>query len=111
MNTEVDYISQEHIMNQLLVSFVAVCTGIFSVAARASQSTAPATQPARANPMKRLTSVVNAYACFSPDGKTIAYQSNATGNWDIYLMNIDATGVHPIVSSPAADITPVFSPD
>lgn len=63
-------------------------------------------------PFLRLTSVVNAYACFSPDGRTIAFQSNANGNWDLYLMAADgAGGVRQLTNDPAADITPIFSPD
>src|SRR5262245_2044916 len=89
-------------------TFLPVCVTALLLAPAANAQ--PATMPTKPA-FRRLTSVVNAYASFSPDGKTVAYQSNATGNWDIYLMNLDGTGVRPIVSSSAADITPVFSPD
>src|SRR4029434_5628475 len=83
-----------------------------SLLALALSNTQPATQPAERIPIPhRLSFVVHAYACFSPDGSTIVYQSNASGNWDLYTMKSDGTGVRPIVQSPAADITPVFSPD
>jgi TolB protein len=92
------------------LSLIVVAT-LFQFAS--ASTTLPATQPVQRPgiPMHRLTSVVHAYATFSADGKQIAYQSNASGNWDIYLMNIDGTGVKPIIASAAADITPVFSPD
>lgn len=60
---------------------------------------------------QRVTHVVHAYANFSPDGTQLVFQSNATGNWDLYLSNLDGSGLRPVVASPAADITPVFSPD
>lgn len=59
----------------------------------------------------QLTHVVQAYACFAPDGKSIVFQSNATGNWDLYSMRLDGSGLRAIVASAGADITPVFSPD
>lgn len=62
-------------------------------------------------PLHQVTSTVNAYAVFSPDGKTIAYQSNAEGNWNLYAMNADGTNIRRLTDHPAADITPVFSPD
>ncbi len=48
----------------------------------------------------------------SPDGKLVAYASNSSGNWDIYLVRagggkeIDLTA-----DSPADDLQPAFSPD
>ena len=62
-------------------------------------------------PPRRVTHVVHAYAHFSPDGGEIVYQSNASGDWDLYLAAVDGSGARPIVRSLAADITPVFSPD
>ena len=81
--------------------------------AAASAPTQPSTQPAIANlpPPTRLTHVVHAYANFAPDEKTVVFQSNATGNWDLYTMRGDGTGVRQITTDRAADITPVFSPD
>lgn len=71
-------------------------------------------EPAAANgqyPWRQLTSTVNAYAVFSPDGRTIVYQSNATGNWDLLAMNADGTNTRRLTDHPAADITPIYSPD
>ena len=48
----------------------------------------------------------------SPDGKLVAYASDASGNWDIYT--IRTTGGTPInltAGSPADDLQPAFSPD
>jgi Tol biopolymer transport system component len=59
----------------------------------------------------RLTSTVNAYGCFSPDGSTIVFQSNATGRWQLYTIRADGSGLHPLLTSASDDITPVYSPD
>jgi TolB protein len=67
--------------------------------------------PAFAPTPVRLTHVVHAYASWSPDDSRLAYQSNATGNWDLFVMNADSSGVTPIISDPKADITPAWSPD
>ncbi|HVS02413.1 MAG TPA: protein kinase, partial [Thermoanaerobaculia bacterium] len=48
----------------------------------------------------------------SPDGKFVAYTSDAAGSWDIYLLRVD--GRNPInltAGSPADDRQPAFSPD
>lgn len=62
-------------------------------------------------PARRLTSFVNAYPAYSPDGRSIVYQSNAAGSWDLYVMGADGSRVRRIVGDDAADITPVWSPD
>ncbi len=48
---------------------------------------------------------------FSPDGKTIAFASDRSGNWDIYVMS--AAGGQPtqITNDATDDIHPSFSPD
>jgi Tol biopolymer transport system component len=60
---------------------------------------------------ERLTWVVHAYASWSPDDRRIAYQSNAAGNWDLYVMELATGAIQRVVGDPAADITPVWSPD
>jgi len=50
------------------------------------------------------------FADFSGDGKTIVFRSGRTGNFDIYLMNADGSNVRSIVSNPAYDSFPTFSP-
>lgn len=69
---------------------------------------APAADPV---PWERLTWVVHAYASWSPDDRRIAYQSNAAGNWDLYVMELATGAARRIVGDPAADITPIWSPD
>ena len=75
-----------------------------------SLSQNPAPRPALPE-VSRRTHVVHAYACFSPDGEELVFQSNATGDWDLYAMRVDGSALRPLVTGPGADITPVFAPD
>jgi len=52
------------------------------------------------------------FPSLSPEGKSVAYASRASGNWDIYLQRVG--GRNPInltKDSPADDTQPAFSPD
>jgi eukaryotic-like serine/threonine-protein kinase len=52
------------------------------------------------------------FPSLSPDGKSVAYASRTSGNWDIYLQRVG--GRNPInltKDSPADDTQPAFSPD
>jgi Tol biopolymer transport system component len=52
---------------------------------------------------------------FTPDGKQIIYASNAKNprgnNFDLFLVNIDGTGLEQITTSESFDGFPMFSPD
>ena len=60
---------------------------------------------------RRLTNVIDSYPMFSPDGKKIAFESNRTGNFEIYTMNADGTNIKQLTSDTAFDGTPAWSPD
>ncbi len=47
---------------------------------------------------------------FSGDGRFVVFRSSRTGNFDVYLMNSDGTGVQNITKNPAYDSFPAFSP-
>jgi Tol biopolymer transport system component len=52
------------------------------------------------------------FPSLSPDGKSIAYASRASGNWDIYFQTIGSTNtINLTKDSPADDSQPAFSPD
>jgi len=48
---------------------------------------------------------------FSPDGQTIAYASDRTGNLDIYLQQLSGGPAINLTNDPAEDTHPSFSPD
>ncbi len=53
----------------------------------------------------------DAQPCFSPDGKRIAFSSNRSGNWHLYLMNADGRNVIQITDGQSNDMHPSFSPN
>jgi TolB protein len=61
------------------------------------------------NPTKGRTES-NMQAAFSPDGTRMAFVSNRDGNNEIYIMNIDGSGLRRLTNHPAADAVPTWSP-
>lgn len=49
--------------------------------------------------------------CVSPDGKTIAFASDRSGNWDLYLMDAEGGVAVQLTTDTTHDIHPSFSPD
>jgi TolB protein len=49
-------------------------------------------------------------AVVSPDGKKIAYSANRSGNFDIWVSNIDGTNQRNLTGTPAQDTAPCWSP-
>jgi len=47
----------------------------------------------------------------SPDGKTLAFDSDRSGNMDIYRMNPDGSGMQQLTTNSADEFRPVWSPD
>lgn len=67
--------------------------------------------PDDGQPGTRLTNNENDTAVsWAPAGNLMAYMSNVTGNWDLFLLNPDG-GVQQLTSDPAADGLPAWSPD
>jgi Tol biopolymer transport system component len=53
----------------------------------------------------------DAQPCFSPDGRRLAFCSNRSGVWHVYLMNADGRNVTQITDGQTNDMHPSFSPD
>ena len=47
----------------------------------------------------------------SPDGQQIAFMSRRSGNWEIYIVNTDGSGLQRLTDDPAQDGLPAWSPD
>lgn len=47
----------------------------------------------------------------SPDGTAIAFMSQRDGNWELYLIGSDGTGLRRLTDHPAQDGLPAWSPD
>jgi Tol biopolymer transport system component len=48
---------------------------------------------------------------WSPDGRRLAYTSNADGQFDIFVINADGSGRRQLTNSPGDDYDPSWSPD
>ncbi|HEY0733284.1 MAG TPA: hypothetical protein VGD69_00105 [Herpetosiphonaceae bacterium] len=48
---------------------------------------------------------------WSPDGSRIAFDSISSGNWDVYTVRPDGSGLTALTTSPDAEQGPVWSPD
>lgn len=48
---------------------------------------------------------------FSPDGNTIIFSSNRSGNWDIWSIGADGEGLKQITNWPGDELAPVYSTD
>jgi Tol biopolymer transport system component len=55
--------------------------------------------------------VYDRYPLWSPDGKTIVFESNRAGHSQLYLMNADGSNVRLLVDGPGNFSAPRFSPD
>jgi eukaryotic-like serine/threonine-protein kinase len=63
--------------------------------------------------MKQLTSQpgMELFPTLSPDGKTVAYASQGSGNWDVYVLRVGGQNALNLTADSAADDTqPAFSP-
>jgi eukaryotic-like serine/threonine-protein kinase len=69
--------------------------------------------PRLANAVKASTAMGAAdYPSWSPDGRALVYQSDQTGNWDIWVSQVGSgQAVNRTADSPSDDLRPVWSPD
>lgn len=47
----------------------------------------------------------------SPDGTQVAFMSRRDGNWEIYIVNVDGSGLQRLTNNSAQDGLPTWSPD
>lgn len=53
----------------------------------------------------------NFLPAFSPDGRRVAFNSNRDDNSDIYVANVDGSGLLRLTNHPAIDTSPTWSPN
>jgi len=53
----------------------------------------------------------DAFPVWSPDGNRVAFSSKRDGNWEIYTMNKDGSGLTRLTHSDKSDVMPSWSPD
>ena len=61
-------------------------------------------------PTRLTTSASDIGLTWAPNGALLAYMSDVTGNWDVYLLSVTG-GVTLLTDDPAADGLPVWAPD
>lgn len=62
--------------------------------------------------LRRLGTAPNtASPAFSPDGQQIAFASDRSGGWEIYVMSAEGGEETRITTSPGDDVDPTWSPD
>ena len=67
---------------------------------------------AEARSEKILDSSAKDYGGYwSPDGAKVAFFSNRSGNYDIWIMNVDGSGLTQLTTDAADDLYPTWSPD
>jgi Tol biopolymer transport system component len=74
---------------------------------------APAPLPRLVNPLQVSSAIgVEDYPTLSPDARTVAYESNQAGNWDIWFAQVGGGGaVNRTADNPGDDRYPSWSPD
>ncbi len=60
---------------------------------------------------RRITKVVDAYPMLSPDGSRIVFQSNRTGNFELYTAKPDGSDLVQLTKTPYDEGTPIWSPN
>jgi Tol biopolymer transport system component/serine/threonine protein kinase len=73
----------------------------------------PAAIPQFANPVQLTSAIgVEDYPTWSPDGRTLAYESNESGTWDVWLTQTGGgSPVNRTAEHPGADRYPSWSPE
>jgi Tol biopolymer transport system component len=71
-------------------------------------------EPATGSSARRIRSIYVEYPSWAPDGKRVAFMSPTpygTENYEIYVMNVDGSGLRRLTNSPGPDGWPAWSPD
>ena len=64
-----------------------------------------------ATDLTRITNVQDSYPVISPDGRYVMFQSNRTGNSEIFVTTITGDSLKQLTINAADDSSPIWSPD
>jgi len=95
------------------VAAVAIAVGFTGLGALLPMGDRESPVPILENPVQVTSaSGVEEYPSWSPDGRTIAYQSNQDGDWDIWVVQPgNRQALNRTADNPGADLYPSWSPD
>lgn len=93
--------------------------GVVLIGVMVNEASALAGAPAEFNLGPRVASEVRLTTSeemdyipnFSPDGRRLVFTSYATGNEEIWVMDLDGKNAHPLTNNPKKDWSPAWSPD
>lgn len=74
-------------------------------------STSLFAQSVQQDSIKNISQFEFAYPFWSPDGKEITFQSNFTGNWQLFKMDSETKEIIRLTENKFNDMTPSWSPD
>jgi len=63
------------------------------------------------NPRQLTAGGADGLPAWSPDGRKIAFSRNVDDNVDIYVINVDGTGIQRLTTAPGNDSVPAWTPD
>jgi TolB protein len=92
------------------LSFLNILVSLLLVIFVSSKLTLPS-QDAAGHKIRRLTNIINSYPSPSPDDGRIVFASNRSGEFQIFLMNSDGTGLVQLTHGRGGNVTPSWSPD
>jgi Tol biopolymer transport system component/serine/threonine protein kinase len=96
------------------VSFVGVTTAIdYFLADKPDAPSRQVPHPSSFNTPRRLTSILanDTHPRVSPDGTQIVFVSDRSGSAELYVMNLDGSGLRNLTSDAAHETSPAWSPD
>lgn len=67
--------------------------------------------PDGSNPQQLVGDASATAPAVSPDGSAIAFMSQRDGNWEVYVIAADGSGLRRLTNDPAQDGLPTWSPD
>ena len=104
-------IKRDVIMNSIKYITVIAVLFTFAFSSTAQEKPEGSEKEGKITPILWEDGVENAYPRWSNDGTKILYQSNRTGRWQIYIMDIDGSNKRRVTIDKYNNNFPAWSPD